>query len=220
MKIKRLTAWLFKNYLIKIVSLAFAVILWIHVHSGGRVEMNVAVPVEYINVPTPLAAVGDGVEDVKVRIIGPEGVMRNLTLRNLRAQIDLSRAKAGENILFISPDSISLPPDLEVTRIEPQELLVQLEPMIRKEVHVTPIISGTPAPGFQIQRVVLEPFRVRIEGPSSILETIHQVNTEPIDVTGAAADFERDMGLDMIQKEISVDRRNAIRVRVVVSRRE
>lgn len=53
-----------------------------------------------------------------------------------------------------------------------------------KSVAISPVITGTPAVGYQVSRVVVMPATVRAFGDLSQLNQLYYIETEPVDVTG------------------------------------
>ena len=128
MILNRLKALLLDNVLIKIVSLVFAVILWFYVNSRGGAEMEIAVPLELRNVPTRLVVVGDRMEDVTVRVKGRERVLQGITSRPIRAVLDLTDAREGDNVYFLDPSAIAVPVHVQIVRISPRRIPIRLGP--------------------------------------------------------------------------------------------
>ena len=128
MILRRLKVLFLDNLLTKIISLAVAVMLWLYVNSRIGVEMNMTAPLELTHVPPSLVVVGDGIKDVDVRIKGRESLLRRLRPGSVRAMLNLSEAKAGENVYFLDPAAISGPADAEVVRINPKRIIIRLQP--------------------------------------------------------------------------------------------
>ncbi|MBI3610965.1 MAG: hypothetical protein HY204_09735 [Nitrospirae bacterium] len=123
----RLKSFLLDNYLIKIVSLIFAVALWLYVNSSGGVEMDLTVPLELRNMPTSLVVVGDTMDNVDVRVKGRERLLRAMTTSRIRAVLDLSNGRAGSNVYLLDPTAITVPPQVQITRISPRRIPIRLE---------------------------------------------------------------------------------------------
>ena len=75
--------------------------------------------------------------------------------------------------------------------VEPATVHVQIPLFTNKEsrtLPVNPVIAGSPAPGFRIAGIVVEPATVTVEGDAEQLTTLVQVDTAPVSVAGATAD--------------------------------
>ncbi len=65
----------------------------------------------------------------------------------------------------------------------------------RKAVGVRAEITGTPAPGFHVAGVVIEPEKVWLEGARSQVMRLNEVVTETIEIAGLASSAEREVRL-------------------------
>jgi len=188
---------IFDNWGIKLVSLVFSVTLWFYVTSKGKTEMTLTVPLELRNTPYHLAVVGSVAGYVDVRVQGQERLLRDIAVeKKVGGIIDLSMATAGENMIRISPDNIRRPSGVAVTYITPSEITVKLEPLMRKVLRLTPLLHGTPAAGYRISRIKVEPSKITIEGPASALSVFNKLRTLPIDIQGADATVTVDPKID------------------------
>ncbi|MCL2816773.1 MAG: CdaR family protein [Clostridiales bacterium] len=59
-----------------------------------------------------------------------------------------------------------------------------------KTVTIDPTWVGTPAPGYVLTRVIVEPETVKVYGTWSVLSSLLSVSTTPIDITGASQDID------------------------------
>lgn len=128
MILNRLKALLLDNYLIKIISLVFAVILWFYVNSKGIVEMDIAVPLELRNLPSNLTMTGDVIDEVNVRVKSRERILRALAESRIHAVLDLAGAHTGENVYVLEAAAVELPEDVQVERISPRRIRIHLGP--------------------------------------------------------------------------------------------
>ena len=128
MILNRLKTLLLDNYLIKIVSLVFAVILWFYVNARGGAEIEIAVPLEVRNVPARLVVVGNMIDNVTVHIKGPDRILESITSSPPRAVLDLTDAREGNNVLFLNPSVITVPVNVQILRISPRRIPIQLGP--------------------------------------------------------------------------------------------
>ena len=175
-----------RNLGFKFLALVLAVALWFMAVGRERAEVGLTVPLEMKNFPPNLVVANQVPDGISVRIRGSVPLTRQVADRGLRFSIDLSDAKAGPNHFNLLPDALGLPRGLEVTRLTPSQVTVELEPVTLKRVNILPVIKGEPVAGYVIEDILLEPKSVAIRGPQSILEKIDIIWTEPIDVTMAA----------------------------------
>jgi YbbR domain-containing protein len=84
--------------------------------------------------------------------------------------------------------------DLSDVTIVPSSIhtrLTVVESAREREAFVTPAITGTVAPGMEIQSVDVNPPSLSLGGASEALAAAKSITTEPVDVTGATADVVR-----------------------------
>jgi YbbR domain-containing protein len=76
-----------------------------------------------------------------------------------------------------------------VSEIDPVEVTVNVDQMIEREFPVQPQFSGELPPNLSIERVVIQPETVRERGPKTLLNSMTNMSTLPIDVTGRRTSF-------------------------------
>ncbi|MEW6163119.1 MAG: CdaR family protein [Nitrospirota bacterium] len=206
---------LFKNLGLKIIAVLLSVILWVFATSRGLSEISLDVPLEFKNTPQGLELMNRSVKVVGLNIKGQEGLIRNIKPSDIRVSIDLSKAKRGEGIYYISKDNIRLPHTVIVTNITPSYVKVLLEESVTKTVRVRPVIAGTPERGFYVKSINIIPETVVIEGARSEVKKVDRIKTEPLDITGFKETFIRDLKLDITGMNIRT-RTDDVKVKVVI----
>ena len=201
-----------------LLALALSAGLWFYVSSRGGAEMAISVPLEYRNAPPSLVVTDAGVKVVEIQIRGRESALREMQAGRIRASLDLAGAKAGDGVYALDAGAFTIPPNLQVTRINPRTLRVRMESLVRKEVAVLPILGGRPAEGYRVVRIETIPPRVRIEGAQSALESLGKLLTEPVDMAGARATFSREVSLVLSGPGIRVEPRGTVRIKVHITR--
>jgi hypothetical protein len=81
---------------------------------------------------------------------------------------------------------------------------------------VRPDLAGTPAAGFAITRVEVDPPRVWLTGARGDVLRLAEVMTETIDVTNASQSFERDARLSLGANHVWRETEGPVTVRVSV----
>src|SRR5215467_4968157 len=114
--------WITNNWLLKIVSLILAVMLWMAVANEASSEIGLEVPLEYRNIPARLEITGDMTNTVQVRLRGSSNVIKGITAKDVATTIDLSKLNAGEKIVTLSPHNVEAPFGAEVIRVNPSNV--------------------------------------------------------------------------------------------------
>jgi YbbR domain-containing protein len=170
------------NWILKLISLTFALILWFFVMGERRLEIGYAVPLETENVPAGLMIANELPTTIDVRISGPRTLLMNLQPQDIRIAVDLGDVQPGVTSFKRLEERINLPWALRVTRMSPAFVDVRLERVARKEVPVRPILVGTPAEGFRVTAVQSSPSQVVVEGAETEVALLHEVTTEAVNV--------------------------------------
>ncbi len=113
---------------------------------------------------------------------GPSGLVSSLDPQQVRAFLSLGQVGAGEHELVLKSENILLAPGLEVERITPSAITVEMERILDKNVRVKADLKGPPPDGFEVDAVGLKPDYVRIRGPATILEDVTVMQTRTIDL--------------------------------------
>jgi len=97
--------------------------------------------------------------------------------------LDLSKIDAGFHRLVLNADNIELPLGMEVVRITPAAIRLDMEERIKKDIAVEPQVVGEPPAGYKIERISVRPGSVKISGPKSTLDAMLSLSTESISVS-------------------------------------
>jgi len=207
-----------RDWILKAISLAFAILLWFFVIGEEKAEVSISLPIEIVNLPGDYVVANDIPSSIDLRVYGPRGLIQAMTTQNLTRVIDLRNAKAGTVTVHISPESIPALGGVKVTRIQPSSIDILLEPFLRRNIPVRPRITGQVAKDFEIREIRAEPDTVMVSGPEDIITKMAEISTIPVDVTGATATVSGEFGFDLKGSRISVDNNEAVaRVTVVIT---
>jgi len=124
----RIAARLVRNWQLKLLSLVFAVALWIFVAAEDKGERVYTVPLDFTNVPPRLEIAALGTPAVDVRVQGLTHVLNRIDERELRAQLSLLGARAGDVVVRIRPEDVVVARGVQVVRVTPSQVRVTLAP--------------------------------------------------------------------------------------------
>jgi diadenylate cyclase len=157
-------------------------IIW-GLYSGTQLSLiSVTAPIYFRNIPTNLELRKTSADRVEVQITGKRQLVAALRPDQVRAFLDLQGIEPGAHRLDLGADNIGLPPGLNVVRITPSSIKVEMDPFTVKEVPVKAEITGSPPKGYQLDAVRLKPRSVKVSGPESTLRDISNLYTEPVDL--------------------------------------
>jgi len=212
--------WLVKNIGLKFLSFFFALILWFYVNAKGMIEVNYVVPLEYHNLSSSLRMVGETVDYVDIRVKRREGFQNQSNSPQMNAMVDLSEAKTGETVIYLTEKNIRTQNPVEVMRISPRAIKVRLEPVVTKSVEVVAEVVGKPAKGIVLKGMEVNPSTVTVEGAKSLVDQLHKVSAGPIDLNGAHKTFSQEVFLKLLGKEVRVVDHSSVMVRVILEKEQ
>jgi len=170
-----------KNLGLKALSLLIAFGLWVLV-AGEQETVRVFNAALDIALADRAATAGDAPAKVQVRLRGPEVVLRSLSDKDLSVPVDLSDAPAGSRaVRMLGPRAVrGVPSGVAVDAIVPDRISLAIERRIQRTVPVEAALEGAPAPGYRVTEVLVEPSRIRVEGPESEVLRLASLRTVPI----------------------------------------
>ena len=151
------------------------------IYSGKQFSLiNVTTAVDFRNIPESLELRRSSAEKVEVQITGKRRLVSVLNPEQVSAFLDLSAIEAGYHRIELNGHNIELPLGLEVVRITPTAIRIEMENRVEREIAVEPEIIGSPPAGYLIDRISVRPGSLRVTGPVSTLNKILSLNTAPI----------------------------------------
>jgi YbbR domain-containing protein len=134
-KIKKidLSKLLKKDWLLKLISLVLAVVLWYFVGGEDRVDKNVMIPIEIINLPRDLVISNQFKKEIEVTVSGPRSLILEMSSRAITRQVDLSSATPGTMVIENDNDHIPVPRGITVQRVQPSSIILSLDKLIQKQ---------------------------------------------------------------------------------------
>ena len=167
-----------------LLALAIATFLWVIAHESTSVERTFDVPIELHKLDESLVVTDQNVDGVNVRVMGSRAALNNLDEKNLRYAIDVSGAKPGVAVYDIELSRLELPSGARFVSRSPSQVKVRFEKSGRKAVAVRADMTGTPAPGYHLAGLVIDPAKVWLAGARSQVMRLKEVATEAIDIEG------------------------------------
>jgi YbbR domain-containing protein len=203
-----------KDWVIKLLSLGFALLLWFFVVGQEKAEVSVSIPLELVNIPANLVIANDIPSNIYVKVYGPRSMIRAMAAKGILKVIDLKDATPGKNTVHISPDSLSLPGAIRALSIQPINVEIALEPLVLSDFPVRPVLKGVVAKYHKVLNTEVYPPRVVISGPESVIKAMKDVRTFPVDLDGASDDITREVGLDLQGLHVSLEEKGTYKVTV------
>jgi YbbR domain-containing protein len=169
---------------IKISSIFIAVVIWGWVQNTQITTTTARVKIDYIW-PNELVRVEDSIQSIILTAEGPQGRISMMDSVDLRLRVDISDGVEGINPIDFSSRSIeNLPQGVEIVRISPPLIEVELDKPMTREVPVVANLVGSINDAWEITSTEIMPSSVTISGPQSRIKNIVSIQTDPISVDG------------------------------------
>jgi len=140
--------------------------------------------------------VGDPVVDeASADVTGPEAVVGRVAEVQARVTIDPSGIDLNRVVDLLPVDANGNP--LSPVDVEPRTAHVRVAVFTNRRTRtlpVTPVVTGTPAAGFELASITVDPISVSVEGDANDLAGLNRADTLPISISGASSDVVQTIG--------------------------
>lgn len=204
----RLRQLVTENLNLKLLSLAFALVLYSLVHGSQDAQRSLPINVVALTPPetsnrvlmTPIPA------QIRVTVRGPRSTLDDLHADDM-SSIHVDVRGGNETRVVFEPSAIPVPPGLKVEQIDPPAIDLSWEDLIVRDVAVEVGVVGTPAAGFMVKGApVADPSFVRAHGPKSEVMLIQRARADAFDVTGLTeGKYSRQLAIDRPPGRVTFD---------------
>lgn len=184
-----------------VLSFALAVAVWVSaVNASDPIKQDLfprTVNIERNGLGTALVISGEVPNQASVTISAPKSVWDRMISDRapLRAWMDLSGLDAGTHTVPIKIQSLIQPS--KVVGQSPVSVMVTLEKLVTKEFQVHLVKRGEPAIGFQAETAVIDPEKVVVSGPNSLVSKVKDVRVT-LDLSQANDDLKRTLDVQIV----------------------
>ena len=199
---KRIFAWTFQHFGLKVLSLGLAVLLWMVVAGEETVERGLRVPLEIQQMPGGLELIGEVPATVDVRVRGASGTLSRVGPGDIIAVLDLRSARSGRRLFPLTADQVRVPFGVEVVQVLPSAVAMAFEMSVTRDMPIVPSVDGRPAPGYAVGEMTAEPRTAEVIGPETAVERATEVLAEPVPVNGAKADVRQAVTLGLLDPSL------------------
>lgn len=178
-----------------VLALAISVFIWAVAQGTSSVQQSFDVEVELVGLEESLVVTEQSSDAINVRLRGSRAALRNLAVDQLKYRVDVRGGKPGVAVYEVDVESIPHPTGTSFVGYSPSRLQVRFEKRGRKNVAVRAETEGSPAPGYHLVGVVVEPEKIWLAGARSQVVRMKEVVTEKIDIAGLTADTQKETRL-------------------------
>lgn len=206
-----------RNLGLKFVALLLGALLWFTV-SGQQAERTLpGVAVVYRNKPASLEMT-EQTTFVEIHVRGLDSQLRTIQPRDFEARVDLANARPGAQTFTLRTDQVSAPLGLEVTQVDPSSVMAVLELAGAANLPVRPFVDGTPAPGFVVSEVSVEPSSVTVVGPQRRMSSTTSATTDRVGIEGASATITQNVSVGVTDGSLRLREPRTARVVVRIEK--
>lgn len=188
---------LFEAWGLKLLALAITVGLWLAV-TGQRTPATARLRhVQlFLVLPSDVETSNDLREEVDVTLRGNQRALSALKTGDVVVNFDASKLQPGAHSIRLTPQSVRLdlpdevnPESIQIERIEPGSIELQLERRVEREFVVNVPTVGQLPDGYELVGIASVPNRVLVRGPESHVNTLQRVQTEAVVLDGRTSSF-------------------------------
>ena len=208
----RLRGVLLDDLQLKLLALLIVGVIWFSVAGQSRHSTPITIPnidVVLDNPPGNLAVTSSTPTQVKIKVQGPEDILREMRIAastrssDLYARADLSTFREG-GVQIAPLQIVGLPDGVVLREIDEPAVRVTLDTLENESVKVEPRIVGTVPEGYKLTGVTVTPEYVTIRGPRSVLDSIDEIQTTTVSLNGRTESFERPVEIDITGSDVTV----------------
>ena len=194
-----------KNLALKIISVIFAIILWLVAIRDQNPEISRSyenIPVEIVNEAKfqakGLSLVFDVSDTVTISVRGRARDLERINVEQLKGSLDLSVInEPGEHKLLA--DIQGLPSGVSLRR--KPEILVRTDKLVVKNIPLVPDINIEQAQGFLAHSYRIRPAEtVRVSGPLMLIDRIYQARIE-LELKDVSSTVEHSLPIALLDKD-------------------
>lgn len=203
-----------ENMNLKLLSFAFALVLFSLVHGGQDARRSVVVDLE-VGLPpesSDRVLVGSIPQSVRIFVRGSNQTIDNLRASSVSVQIDFTN-RQPEHVVF-DPKMVRLPDgvNVEIEQFDPPSIDLHWEQRVVRDVPIQVSVVGTPADGFVVKGpLIAEPKAAKVRGPQSDVMTLQFIRADAFDVRGLTeGSYPRNLALERLNPRLKIEPMSAV----------
>jgi uncharacterized protein (TIGR00159 family) len=132
------------NWRTKLGALALVTIAWLILASQQEADVTITTPVQHTNIPSDLILGPGSTPTVDLTVSGQRNAIRTLKEQDVQVSVDLSDITSGRHLIKLSAKNIFLPFGVNIDRVAPQKIMVNLRPRSEEQEPDQPSSSESP----------------------------------------------------------------------------
>jgi YbbR domain-containing protein len=171
--------WMWRNLGSLLLAFILALIVWVSAVTSDNPTVNQVyprpIPLQVENLNPDLMLVSQTPDTVQVTLSAPQTIQAQLSAdpNSIHAYLDLSGLGAGDHTVPVGIQVNARP--VQITKKEPAEVHLTLEPLQTRTFSITLQVDGQPAQGYQAGEPSYNPTTATVSGPQSAVSQVNQV---------------------------------------------
>src|SRR6476620_6278672 len=140
-----------EDWVMKLIALLITLALWLGVTGlSTPTTKRFTVPLNF-NLSNNADITNEPIQEVDIVLSGDKRKIEQINRAELMATVDLTDLAAGDRVLSLTPETVSVqrPLGVKLDEIQPSRIAVRLETVEEKDVEVKAATTGEPASGFE-----------------------------------------------------------------------
>ncbi len=180
-----------KKWVLKLLSILFALLLWFYVTNSEQFEVEQKLPLVVIR-PTNMDLINFVPKEITVRMKGARIFLNQINPNKNKVFIDLKKYSNRKRFTVkIRESNVIRPFSVKITKIIPEKIEFKLEKQLKKYVPVIPSIIGKLSSSLKLVNKKINPDKILIKGAYSVIKNISLVKTAPIDLLSLESNVDR-----------------------------
>lgn len=204
--VKDIKSKIFDNFKIKIICFILAILMYFSVSLFQRNTEIYSSNLSVENLEDYLIISNNIPENIRIIAKDKQDVLNKVTEEDFKVRLNLKDIKTPntykKKLEWDIPRSMNS--FFSTIRIEPNEIVVNIDRLSEKNVSIKINSIGIPASGYIEKSSSVEPSFIRIQGPENILDQIDSVKTETINLDGIKESFRRQVNLTSDYKSVKI----------------
>ncbi len=205
-----------QDLLLLFVSFGLGVLIWLLVVGADQMDMTLTVPIEILNLPKNLVIYNQPQKEVNVTLRGPRSIMQEMRSRSLSLPVDLAGAKPDTVVLNADSLNLPLPGGVSVVRFQPASVTLSIDQMAQQHIPVAPATEGRVAPGYMLEEITLNPDKILVSGPQSLLERQRELKTYLINLDGMTHSATVPVYLDLSPELLNLIGETTVAAKIII----
>jgi hypothetical protein len=211
---ERIRAMLTENLNLKLLSFAFALVIYSLVHGGQDARRSIVVDLEVALPPesSDRVLVSSIPQSVRIFVRGSNQTIDNLRASSVSVVIDLSRLQPSHVVFDAKMVRLPEGVNVELEQFDPPGLDLKWEQRVVRDVPIQVSVVGSPADGFVVKGpLVAEPKSAKVRGPQSEVMVLQHIRADAFDVRGLTeGTYPRNLALERPSPRLIMDPMNII----------